>query len=157
MELRSVSLHLTNKNVPAMRGKKRFTVLSPKQSMQPPLPDPPPPFPLPQCSTKARKWPFKNPVVPKQLSLGACKEATGANQSLPAPCCSSIRAQRGSKERLSPGCSPVAILVRVGTRFHRPTHLGTPLCHPQLHKEFLATPFLSCLPVLELQVAGRAV
>lgn len=155
MELCSVSLHLTNKNVPAMRGKKRFTVLSPKQSMQPPLPDPPSPFPLPQCSIKARKRPFKNPAVPKQLSLGACKEATGANQSLPAvlllhSCSEGLQGKAFSW--VQPHGNPRAGWDQVPSP-HTPVF---PLCHPQLHKEFLATPFLICLPVLELQVAGRA-
>ncbi|EOA94268.1 hypothetical protein Anapl_09537 [Anas platyrhynchos] len=39
-------------------------------------------------SIKAYKWPFKNTAIPAELSLGACKEATGANQSLPETHCS---------------------------------------------------------------------
>lgn len=83
--------------------------------MQPPLPDPPSLFPLPQRSVKASKWPFKNPAVPKQLSLGACKEATGANQSLPATCCSCRPWLEGLQGRaFSWAAAPVQPLCKLG-------------------------------------------
>lgn len=107
--------------------------------MQPSLPDPPCPYALPRHSIKASKWPFKNPAIPKQLSLSACKEATGANQSLPVAHCSC----RSWLEQLkgwafSSGCSPLQPLCK--------SEPGAPIT-PRTHVPQFAIPSIAVYDV----------
>lgn len=128
--------------------------------MQPPLPDPPSPYPLPQRSIKAYKWPFKNPAVPEQLSLGACKEATGANQSLPAAhcsCCSWLEGLKGRAFLL--GCSPLQSLCKLeaGAAIAPWTYVP-PFTMPSIAvNDFSGHPIsMSCCLALEALGPGRA-